>query len=200
VTAQAGLRDDVAALRAEIAACVVCAPHLPAGARPVAQFAATARILIVGQAPGTRVHASGVPWDDSSGARLRDWTGLSARDFYDPAKVALIGMGLCYPGRRGDGDAPPRAECAPLWHPRILALLPADRLTLLVGAYAQARYLPGAGRLSLTERVRDFRSFGAALFPLPHPSWRVVGWARRHPWFEAEALPALRAAVRARLG
>ncbi|WP_158815027.1 uracil-DNA glycosylase family protein [Methylocapsa sp. S129] len=189
-------KDAVLALRAEIASCVHCAADLPAGPRPVVQFSATARILIIGQAPGTRVHASGVPWDDPSGDRLREWTGLSKRDFYDPAKIALVPMGFCYPGKGKSGDLPPRAECAPLWHDRILKLLPADRLTLLVGSYAQAYYLPRAARLSLTETVQAFRTFGPALFPLPHPSWRSVGWAKRNPWFESDVLPALREAVR----
>jgi len=185
-------------LRGEIAACTVCAPYLTAGPRPVVRFSTTARILIIGQAPGARVHASGVPWDDDSGNRLRDWTGLSSADFYNPAKVALVPMGFCYPGKGASGDLPPRPECAPLWHDRVLKLLPSDRLTLLVGQYAQARYLP-KGRNNLTETVRSFRGFGDALFPLPHPSWRSVGWMKRNPWFESEVRPALLAAVKAKL-
>jgi uracil-DNA glycosylase len=191
--------EDVRALRAEVAACTVCAPYLAAGPRPIVQFSATARIVIIGQAPGARVHASGVPWADDSGDRLRAWTGLSRETFYDPAKVALVPMGFCYPGKGASGDLPPRPECAPLWHDRILALLPADRLTLLVGLYAQARYLPRAAAGSLTQNVQAFRTFGPALFPLPHPSWRSVGWAKRNPWFEADVQPALAEAVRARL-
>ena len=192
-------RGAEAALHAEIAACRICAPYLAAGPRPVVQFSSTARILIIGQAPGARVHASGVPWDDDSGERLRAWTGLTKPDFYDPARVALMPMGFCYPGKGKSGDLPPRPECAPLWHDRILALTPVDRLTLLVGSYAQAYYLANAAKLSLTERVRTFRSFSPALFPLPHPSWRSVGWMKRNPWFEGEVLPALRQAVRDRL-
>jgi uracil-DNA glycosylase len=192
--------DAQSALRAEIAACRVCAPYLAAGPRPVVQFGATAEVLIIGQAPGARVHASGVPWDDDSGERLRAWTGLGKPDFYDPAKVALMPMGFCYPGKGKSGDLPPRRECAPLWHEAILALLPADRLTLLVGSYAQAYYLRQAAGLSLTERVRAFNTFGPAVFPLPHPSWRSVGWMKRNPWFEAEVLPPLGQAVRERLG
>lgn len=161
------------------------------------QVSATARLLIIGQAPGSAVHASGVPWDDPSGERLRAWTALDPATFYDAARVALLPMGLCYPGRLPTGgDAPPRPECAPLWHARLRARMPAIRLTLLVGQHAQrAAFGPGP----MTERVR---SFGAALpvgFPLPHPSWRVVGWMRRHPWFAAEVLPALRTAVAAAL-
>ncbi len=192
--------DEAAlALRNEIAMCVRCAAHLPAGPRPVVQFSAAARILVIGQAPGSRVHASGIPWDDPSGDRLREWAGLSKREFYDPAKVAIMAMGFCYPGKGRNGDLPPRAECAPLWHDRILALLPADRLTLLVGAYAQARYLPPAAGLSLTDRVRGFRTFAPALFALPHPSWRSFAWAKRNPWFDSEVTPALREAIRLRL-
>jgi uracil-DNA glycosylase len=190
---------EAATLHVEIAACVRCAAYLAAGPRPIVQFSTTARILIIGQAPGARVHASGVPWDDPSGDRLREWTGLSKSEFYDPAKVALMPMGFCYPGKGKSGDLPPRRECAPLWHDRILALLPADRLTLLVGSYAQAYYLPPDRALSLTEAVRAFSTFGPALFPLPHPSWRSVGWAQRNPWFDSEVQPALVEAVRSRL-
>jgi uracil-DNA glycosylase len=186
-------------LHQEIAACTRCAPFLAAGPRPVVQFSASARILIIGQAPGTKVHASGVPWDDQSGARLREWTGLSTNDFYDPAKVALMPMGFCYPGKGKSGDLPPRPECAPLWHEKILTLLPADRLTLLVGSYAQAHYLPRSARRSLTENVQAFSSFLPTYFPLPHPSWRSVGWMARNPWFASELLPALRKAVREHL-
>ncbi|MEO8374134.1 MAG: uracil-DNA glycosylase family protein [Sphingomonas bacterium] len=190
--------DPAPGLLDEVRACTVCAPFLLAGPRPVVQFSANARILIIGQAPGIKVHRSGVPWDDDSGKRLRDWTGLSVEDFYDPARVALMPMGFCYPGKGASGDLPPRPECAPLWHDRILALLPADRLTLLVGHYAQARYMPGTAR-TMTERVRDFATFGPSVIPLPHPSWRSVGWQKRNPRFESDLLPALRAAVRARL-
>lgn len=182
-------------LRSEIAACRVCAAQLPHGPRPVATFSPTARLVIIGQAPGTRVHASGVPWDDPSGDRLRQWTGLSPETMYDPAQVALVPMGLCYPGKASGGDKPPRRECAPLWHPRILGLLPPDRLTLLVGSYAQARYLPATRDWPMTERVRRFPAFLPAFFPLPHPSWRSTIWIRRRPWFEAEVVPVLRRTV-----
>ena len=184
-------------LAAEIAACRVCAAHIEP--RPVATFSLTAPILIIGQAPGTAVHASGVPWDDPSGNRLREWTGLSPETMYDPAKVALVPMGFCYPGKASGGDKPPRRECAALWHDRILALLPPDRLTLLVGSYAQARYLPDTARWPMTERVRRFAEFLPAFFPLPHPSWRSTIWMRKHPWFEAEVVPVLRREVAARM-
>ena len=185
------------ALRAEIAACRVCAGHIEP--RPVATFSPTAQLVIVGQAPGTAVHASGIPWDDPSGDRLREWTGLDGATMYDPAQVALVPMGFCYPGKASGGDKPPRRECAPLWHPRIFDLLPPDRLTLLVGSHAQARYLPETRALTMTERVRRFAEFLPTFFPLPHPSWRVVGWMRRNPWFEAEVVPILRREVAARV-
>ena len=193
------MTDTESALHDQIAACTVCAAALPAGPRPVVQFSASARILIIGQAPGSKVHASGVPWDDDSGARLREWTGLSPEQFYDPARVALMPMGFCYPGKGASGDLPPRRECAPRWHARILALLPDDRLTLLVGSYAQAHYLAQAKAMSLTERVRAFARFGPGTIPLPHPSWRSIVWQRRNPWFEADLLPVLRAAVQEHL-
>ncbi len=190
--------DDPVALHREIAACTLCAEHLPLGPRPVVQFSPTSRILIIGQAPGTKVHASGVPWDDDSGDRLRGWLGLGKSFFYDPALVALMPMGFCYPGKASGGDAPPRRECAPQWHDRILALLPQDRLTLLVGAYAQRHYLPETRKLTMTERVRKAAGF-APLFPLPHPAWRSRLWMAKHPWFEADVLPTLRQAVQRHL-
>ena len=191
--------DGLDHLRTAIAACTLCAAHLAHGPRPVVRFSATASVLIIGQAPGTRVHESGVPWDDASGERLRAWTGIDAATFYDRAQVALMPMGFCYPGTGKSGDLPPRPECAPHWHDAILSVLPRDRLTLLVGSYAQARYLPAAARLSLTERVRRFAMFGPGILLLPHPSWRSTGWMTRNPWFAADVLPALRAAVAARL-
>jgi uracil-DNA glycosylase len=188
---------SITTLLGDIRACTVCAAHLPAGPRPIVQFSATSRIVIIGQAPGTRVHESGIPWDDASGDRLREWTGLTPSEFYDPARVALVPMGFCYPGTGTSGDLPPRPECAPLWHDRIMAMLPADRLTLLVGTYAQERYLPKTKRQSLTERVRDFRNYPPNILPLPHPSWRSSGWMKRNPWFATNLLPALREAVNA---
>jgi uracil-DNA glycosylase len=193
------MSKSVASLLQDIEACTTCATFLPLGPRPIVQFSATSSVLVIGQAPGSKVHASGVPWQDDSGDRLREWLGIEKTDFYDPAKVALVPMGFCYPGKRSGGDAPPRPECAPRWHERVLKVLPADRLTVLVGSYAQEYYLPiGAGK-SLLERVRDFRRFAPAVFSTPHPSWRSVQWQKRNPWFERELLPALRHAVQARL-
>ncbi|QYJ08524.1 uracil-DNA glycosylase family protein [Qipengyuania flava] len=168
---------------------------MPHGVRPVVQFSPTARLLIIGQAPGSKVHESGVPWDDASGDRLREWTGLTKAQMYDPARVALVPMGFCYPGKASGGDKPPRPECAPRWHARVLDTLPADRLTLLVGTYAQAHYLPESRKLSLTERVRGYRDHLPRVLPLPHPAWRSAIWMRKNPWFEAEVLPALREAI-----
>lgn len=188
-----------AALINEISGCTVCAPYLPLGPRPVLQFSATSRILIIGQAPGTKVHLNGVPWQDDSGDRLREWTGIDPNEFYDPEKVALVPMGFCYPGKAAGGDAPPRPECAPLWHKRILECLPENRLTLLVGSYAQQYYLPADAGRTLVDRVRGFERFAPTIFPTPHPSWRSVGWRKRNPWFDADLLPVLRAAIRNQL-
>ena len=182
-------------LLAEIRACRHCEAHLPHGCRPIVQADESARVLIVGQAPGSRVHASGVPWDDDSGDRLRDWTGLSREEFYDADKVALVPMGLCYPGKGNGGDLPPRPECAPLWHARLFAAMPGVRLTLLVGQYAQKAFLPPARRKSMTEAVRGHAAMPDGLFPLPHPAWRSRLWMAKHPWFEAEVLPVLRRRV-----
>ena len=184
---------DVTADLAEVAAAVRACTHctdLPLGPRPVLRVSATARLLIIGQAPGTKVHETGIPWNDPSGDRLRAWLGMTREEFYDEARVAIVPMGMCYPGRlpRG-GDAPPRPECAPLWHPELLPLLGAMRLTLLVGTYAQAAFL---GVAPMTERVKDYRATLPRYLPLPHPSWRTTGWEKRHPWFGAEVLPALR--------
>ncbi len=179
---------------AEARACRVCAAHLPLGPRPVFRITPTARLLIIGQAPGTRVHETGIPWNDRSGDRLRGWLQMDRDAFYDATRIAILPVGLCYPGRQANGgDAPPRPECAPLWHARLLALMPAIRLTLLVGSYAQAFVL---GRGIMTERVQNYRGFLPRHFALPHPSWRTTAWERRNPWFGADVLPALRQSVR----
>lgn len=190
---------DLPQLLAEVAACRLCASQLAAGPRPVIQVGSTARILIIGQAPGSKVHASGIPWEDASGVRLREWTGLAPETFYDPARVAMLPMGFCYPGAGASGDLPPRPECAPAWHAKLLAHLPSDRLTLLVGTYAQRAYAGALARLSLTELVRRNQELGPEVIALPHPSWRSTFWMAKNPWFEAETLPVLRAAVAQRL-
>jgi len=193
------MADTIKAILPEIRSCTVCATHLPYTPRPVVQIGASAKIIIIGQAPGSKVHESGVPWQDQSGERLREWTGLSEKTFYDPARVALMPMGFCYPGGENGADLPPRPECAPLWHTRLLPLLPKVRLTLLVGIHAQGYYLRAAAKPTMTETVCGFTAYGPKLFPLPHPSWRSTGWMRRNPWFEADVLPALRKRVRAAL-
>ena len=179
----------------EVRLCAVCAARLPLGPRPIVQVGPKARVLIVGQAPGSKVHGSGVPWRDDSGDRLRGWMGIDKQTFYDAKRLAIIPMGFCYPGAGTGGDLPPRPECAPLWHERLLSLLPERRLTLLVGAHAQAYYLSGRGKTNLTDTVRDFSRHMPRFFPLPHPSWRSTIWMRKNPWFQSEALPALREAI-----
>jgi uracil-DNA glycosylase len=178
-------------------ACTLCAEHLPRGPRPVFRASATARLLIVGQAPGTRVHETGIPWNDASGQRLRDWLAVDSRTFYDMSRIAILPIGFCYPGRyeRG-GDLPPRHECAPLWHRRLTAHMPDLGLVLLVGQYAQAHYLGRRRRRSLTETVAAWRDYLPDYLPLPHPSWRNTAWLRRNSWFEADLLPELRARIR----
>lgn len=180
----------------EIRACRICEAHLPLGPRPVLQAGSGARILIVSQAPGARVHETGIPWNDASGRRLRDWLRMDDAVFYDPRRVAIVPMGFCYPGKAGSGDAPPRPECRVTWHPRLLPLLPDIRLTLLVGQYAQAWFLGPRRKPSLTETMRAWRGYMPTVLPLPHPSPRNVAWFKANPWFEGEVLPTLRERVR----
>jgi len=181
------------ALLAQVRACRACTAVLPFGPRPVVQISATARILIASQAPGTKAHESGIPFSDASGDRLREWMGVPDATFYDERRIAILPMGLCYPGRLpSGGDAAPRHECAPLWRDRLLAHMPDLRLTLLVGTHAQTHAL---GRGKMTQRVMGFRDHLPAIFPLPHPSWRSRHWATKNPWFDADVLPALRDAV-----
>ena len=175
----------------EIRACRHCESQLPLGPRPVLRASASARILIVGQAPGTRVHETGIPWNDPSGDRLRQWLQMSPEEFYDESMIAIVPMGFCYPGRGKSGDLPPSPDCAPLWHERLLQHMPRLELVLLVGSYAQNRYL-GKSRENLTQRVRRFEDFAPRFLPLPHPSPRNTLWLRRNPWFEEEVVPTLR--------
>ncbi len=182
-------------------ACTLCTAHLPLGPRPIFRLSATARLLIVGQAPGTKVYETGVPWNDASGDRLRDWLALDREAFYNASRIAIMPMGFCYPGRAASGgDNPPRRECAPTWHSRLRAVIPAVRLTLLVGSYAQAYYLGKAGKPTMTETVAAWRDYAPDFLPTPHPSWRTTGWQRRNPWFEAEVVPVLRERVRELVG
>jgi uracil-DNA glycosylase len=183
-------------LLAEVRACRVCEAHLPLGPRPVLQLRKSARLLIVSQAPGTKVHETGIPFNDRSGDRLRGWLGLTREQFYDDRRVAILPVGMCYPGRdRAGGDLPPRSECAPLWHPKLRPVLSNIRLTLLVGSYALAYYLGAEQKDSMTGTVRAWRGYLPEFLPLPHPSWRNTAWLARNPWFEKKLVPELRRRV-----
>jgi uracil-DNA glycosylase len=191
--------DAHEALLGEIRACKLCAPHLPLGPRPVVRGLPSARLLITSQAPGIKVHETGLSFNDRSGDRLREWLEMDRAAFYDEARVAIMPMGFCYPGRLPNGgDAPPRPECAPRWHKRLRPLFPEVRLTLLVGSYAIGHYL--GKRRSMTATVAAWREHLPEFLPLPHPSWRTTAWERKNPWFADELLPELRARVRAALG
>lgn len=180
----------------EVRGCRLCAAHLAHEPRPVLRAQSSARILIVGQAPGSKVHETGIPWNDPSGNRLRDWLQIDRDTFYDESRIAIVPTGFCYPGRdpRG-GDLPPRPECAPTWHPRILAQMPRIELTLLIGHYAQRYYLGPRAKRSLTETVRAWEKYAPRYIPLPHPSFRNLRWFKNNPWFECDILPILRARV-----
>jgi uracil-DNA glycosylase family 4 len=179
------------ALLKRVRACTACIEDLPMGPRPLLQASAGATVLIIGQAPGSRAHQTGIPFSDASGDRLREWMGLSHDDFYD-RRVAIVPMGFCYPGRLASGDAPPRKECTTLWRAELLPMLPKVRLTLLLGTYAQNHVL---GQGAMATRVRKFRDYLPAYFPLPHPSWRSRLWEEQNPWFRQEVIPELRAAI-----
>ena len=186
---------------AEARACTLCAAHLPLGPRPVLVATPAARLLIIGQAPGTKVHETGIPWNDPSGDRLRDWLGIDRDTFYGDPRIAIVPMGFCYPGRQPKGgDNPPRPECAPAWHPPLLATMPVVELTLLVGMYAQAHYLGKTRERTLTDTVTNWRAYLPRYLPTPHPSWRTTGWQKKNQWFEAELVPELRRQMRRLLG
>jgi len=182
-------------LLSQVRACTLCAENLPLGPRPVVSMHPEARILIIGQAPGTRVHESGIPWDDPSGNRLRAWMDVDVQTFYDPRKIAIMPMGFCYPGRGTSGDLPPRPECAPTWHEQLLSHLPQIELTLLLSSYAIQYYLDVPKNQTVTATVEAWQESAPAVFPLPHPSPRNNRWLKRNPWFESEVIPALQAAV-----
>ncbi len=183
-------------LLAEIRACRICEEHLQLGPRPVVQAAPTSRILVISQAPGRKVHETAIPFNDPSGDTLRAWMGIDKARFYDPDCLAIVPMGFCYPGKGKSGDLPPRPECAPAWHPRIMPLLKNVRLTLLVGNYAIRAKLGSKAAPSMTQACRDWRThLETGRLPLPHPSPRNVGWFKRNPWFEDEVLPTLQAEV-----
>ena len=186
-------------LLAAVRACRACEMHLPLGPRPVVQAAASARILVVGQAPGLRVHRSGIPWDDPSGERLRGWMGVSKDAFYDASRIAIIPMGYCYPGRGAGGDLPPRRECAQLWLDQLLARLPLIELTLLIGQYAQRHFLGSLRKQSLAETIYAWAEYAPQYIPLPHPSPRNTPWLQRHSSFERQLLPELHSRIAALL-
>ena len=180
----------------EVRDCTLCSKHLPLGPHPTLGMKKSAQIIIIGQAPGTKAHKSGIPWNDQSGNRLREWMNIDRETFYDTRRIAIMPMGFCYPGRlERNGDKPPRPECAPEWHTRLLAELPNVELTLLVGMYAQAYYLPESRAKTLTATVKQWRNYLPGYIPTPHPSWRTTGWQKNNPWFEAELLPVLRERV-----
>jgi uracil-DNA glycosylase len=191
-----GMRISLSAVSREARACRFCEKQLPQAPRPIFRVGKAARLLIVGQAPGRLVHETGIPWNDPSGDVLRDWLALDREAFYDTSRIAIVPIGLCYPGTVDGADLPPCRECAPLWQPRFRAALPDIRLTLLVGAYAQAFYLKRRRKKTLADTVRAWRDYLPEFFPLPHPSWRNIGWLRRNPWFAKDVLPALRRRVR----
>lgn len=191
--------DTLETLLTSVRACRVCETRLPFGPRPVLRASVSARILVVGQAPGARVHATGIPWDDPSGERLRAWMQTTRDVFYDEARIAIVPMGFCYPGRGNGGDLPPRPECSAIWLDRLLAGMPRIELTLLVGRYAQRHFLSDRCKRSLADTVRSWREYGPRYVPLPHPSPRNQPWFKRHAWFEAELLPMLRLRIGALL-
>jgi uracil-DNA glycosylase len=181
----------------EIRRCTVCAPSLPLGARPIIRGRVSARLLIISQAPGTKVHETGISFNDRSGDRLRQWLAIDRDTFYDETRIAIVGMGFCYPGRDAKGgDLPPRPECAPLWHERVLTQLSKVELTLLVGSYAINYYLGTSRKRSMAETVAAWEEYLPRFMPLPHPSWRTTLFEKSHPWFEAKLLPALRRRVK----
>lgn len=184
----------------EVKSCVLCQAHLPYAPRPVFSVHPKAKIVIIGQAPGQKVQASGVPWMDQSGKELRRWLGVTEAQFYDPEIFALMPMGFCYPGTGTSGDLPPRPECAPTWHPKLLKCMKSVRVTLLIGQYAQKYYLRESQKENLTETVKAFRAYLPTYLPLVHPSPRNKIWQKRNPWFEKTLVPALRSQVKVIIG
>ena len=197
-------KSRLSQLLVEVRACRTCTDALPEGPRPIVQWGSKPRVIVVGQAPGAKVHASGIPWDDDSGDHLREWLALPRETFYDPTRIGLLPMGFCYPGKKAGGDAPPDPRCAPQWHEPLLAHAGAQPLILLVGTYAQAYYLGAERKRTLADTVRAFEQYlarqfsSARYFPLPHPSWRSKVWIKKNPWFSESVLPRLRQEVGAR--
>lgn len=190
------MSESLSELLDAVRACRICEPYLPLGPNPVLRAKSTARILLVGQAPGTRVHETGIPWNDASGDRLRMWLDMDKTAFYDDSRLAILPMGFCYPGKGKSGDLPPRPECAEHWRARLHAQLPNVELTVLIGQYAIQYYLKDKAKENLTETVRAYRDFAPEFFPLVHPSPRNQIWLRKNEWFERDLIPELRQAVR----
>lgn len=188
--------NELSSLLSDVRSCRICEAHLPLGPRPVVTVHPEARLLIIGQAPGTKVHASGIPWDDQSGKNLRRWLNMTNEEFYDETKVGIVPMGFCYPGRGKSGDLPPRPECAPQWHQKLHEQMPKIGLTLLIGQYAQQYYLGDNRPRTLTETVRQFDTWFPKYLPLPHPSPRNGVWIKRNPWFEQDLVPVLQEKVK----
>ena len=191
------LPRSLAAALAEVRACRRCADELPLEPRPVLHISGAARLLLVSQAPGTKVHETGLSFNDRSGDRLREWLGITRETFYGNGRLGIMGMGFCYPGRDAHGgDRPPMKRCAPTWHPMLRPLLPNVELTLLVGQHAQDYYLGARRKESMTATVRAWRDYMPEFLPLPHPSWRNTHWLKQNPWFERQVLPELRRQVK----
>lgn len=188
-------KQTLKALESEIRACQICVDYLPLGPRPVFSVHQKSRILVIGQAPGTKVHASGIPWDDASGKELRRWMGVTSDQFYNPELFGIVPMGFCYPGRGKGGDLPPRPECAPAWHDKLFAHLSNVELVLLIGQYAQKYYLGNTRKSTLTQTVQNFSEYLPKYLPLVHPSPRNRIWQKKNPWFEEEIVPMLRERV-----
>ncbi len=193
------MKISISGLRNEIANCKVCEKAMGHNARPVCAFGAKSKIVIIGQAPGTRVHESGIPWHDKSGENLRSWMGIDEATFYDVQKIAIVPMGFCYPGKGKSGDLPPRKECAPLWHGLIMDKLKDVKLTLLIGKYAQDYYLQGKHKRTLTETVRSFEDYLPEYIVMPHPSPRNNIWMKKNEWFKRDLLPILKEEVKGAL-
>ncbi len=188
-------QEKLHTLLEDVRACTICTEHLPLGPNPVLRASTESRLLLVGQAPGTRVHNTGIPWNDPSGERLRSWLQMEPEEFYDERKIAIVPMGFCYPGKGKSGDLPPRKECSDTWHPKLLPLMPNIRITLLIGQYALDYFLGKRKKKTLTETVRSFREYLPDFIPLVHPSPRNYGWLKKNPWFEKELVPEMRTYV-----